>query len=125
MLNDETWRDRLAEAVDRFNASDSVRTVGGLTRTLGTPRVSIGAAAGSAAEVRITVAWELTWYQWGVDVVDRSRPVFELASGGELSELDGAARVWNAGISEGGTIFLGRAAPVPLGRGARLRRALS
>ena len=42
--------------------------VAGLTRTLGDPKVSIGAAAGSSSEVRVTVAWELSWYQWGVDL---------------------------------------------------------
>jgi hypothetical protein len=122
---DETWHYRLEDAVERFNESGSARTVAGLMRTLGRPRVSIGAAAGSPTEVRITVAWELSWYQWGVDVEDESRPVFQLRNGGELAELDGSARVWNGGAAESGSLFIGSAAPVPLGRGARLRRALT
>jgi hypothetical protein len=122
---DETWRFRLEDAVDRFNASPSTRTVGGLMRTLGTPKVSIGAAAGSPSEVRITIAWELSWYQWGVDVDDESRPVFELGRGAEIEQLDGAARVWNGGAAEGGLIFIGRSARLPLGRRERLLRALS
>src|SRR5262249_25644109 len=56
---------RLERAVSRFNASDVARTVAGLMRSLGQPSVSVGAAAGSPSEVRITVAWELSWYQWG------------------------------------------------------------
>jgi hypothetical protein len=83
-------------AVDRFNASDAARTVAGLARTLGEPRVSIGAAAGSAEAARITVAWDLTWYQWRVAGGEREQPVAELAHGTELDQLDVAARQWNA-----------------------------
>jgi hypothetical protein len=122
---DQSWRFRLEDAVDRFNHSGRPRTVAGLTRTLGRPRVSVGAAAGSPGEVRITVAWELTWYQWGVDTVDPSRPVCELARGAELSELDGSARIWNGGAAEDGRLFLGSAPPVPPSRAERLRRALT
>jgi hypothetical protein len=122
---DESWRFRIEDALDRFNESGSPRTVAGLMRTLGRPRVSIGAAAGSPDEVRITVAWELSWYQWGVDTGDESRPVFELGRGGELTELDGSARVWNGGVGEGGRLYLGSVEPVPLTRAERLRRALT
>ena len=76
-------------------------------RTLGSPWVSVGAAAGSPNEVRITVAWELSWYQWGVDVEDEGRAVFALDKGGELAQLDGSARHWNGGAAEGGRLFLG------------------
>ena len=125
MSLDESWRFRLEDAVDRFNESGSPRTVAGLMRTLGRPRVSIGAAAGSPDEVRITVAWELTWYQWGVDTGDASRPVFELGRGGELAELDGSAQVWNGGAAVSGRLYLGRREPAPLTRAERLRRALT
>jgi hypothetical protein len=84
-----------AEALARFNASDAGRTAAGLTRSLGQPKVSIGAAAGSPSEVRITVAWELCWYQWGVDLGDPRRPVFEIAKGTEVEQLDRSARQWN------------------------------
>jgi hypothetical protein len=90
--------------------------VAGLTRTLGEPRVSIGAAAGSSSEVRVTVAWDLSWYQWGVDVNGGSRAVSQLAKGGELTQLDGAARVWNGGIAKGGVLHLGRSPRRPLQR---------
>jgi hypothetical protein len=83
-------------AVTRFNASEAARTVAGLTRTLGEPRVSIGAAAGTAEAARITVAWELTWYQWAVASGERERPIAELARGTELDQLDASARQWNA-----------------------------
>jgi hypothetical protein len=103
----ESPRGRLERAVARFNASDVARTVAGLTRTLGEPWVSIGAAAGSPSEVRITVAWELGWYQWGVDLGDEMRPVFQLGKGEELEQLDGSAREWNARAEEGGRLALG------------------
>jgi hypothetical protein len=103
----ETPRSRLERAAARFNTSDAVRTVAGLTRTLGEPRVSIGSAAGSAGEVRITVAWELGWYQWGIDLGNEMRPVFQLGKGEEIDQLDGSARQWNAGADDVGRISLG------------------
>ena len=88
-------------AVARFNASEASRTVAGLVRTLGAPWVSVGASAGAPKEVRITVAWELSWYQWGVDLGDELRPVFQIDKGLEMDQLDSAARQWNASAQEG------------------------
>jgi hypothetical protein len=93
-------------AVARFNSSDAGRTVAGLTRTLGLPWVSIGASAGGPEEVRITVAWELSWYQWGVDIGDELRPVFQLDKGREVDQLDPAAKQWNASVDEDGRLSL-------------------
>jgi hypothetical protein len=87
-------------AAARFNSSEAGRTVAGLTRTLGRPFVSVGAAAGAPNEVRITVAWEFSWYQWGVDIGDELRPVFEIGKGHEIDQLDRAARQWNASVDE-------------------------
>ncbi len=99
-------------AVARFNSSEAGRTVTGLTRTLGKPHASIGAAAGAPGEVRITVAWELSWYQWGVDIGDELRPVFQINKGREIDQLDAAARQWNASVGEGGRLSLsGEPAP--------------
>ena len=81
----------------------------GLIRSLGAPWVSVGAAAGSPSEVRITVAWELSWYQWGVDLADAIRPVYQLDKGSEIGQLDGSARQWNARVGDGGQILLGAA----------------
>jgi hypothetical protein len=105
---------RLERAVARFNRSDHARTVAGLTRTLGPPSVSIGTAAGSPGEVRITVAWELSWYQWGVDLREEDRPVHDINKGHEVNELDGPAREWNAHADEDGSLRLGAA---PLAKG--------
>jgi hypothetical protein len=103
----ESPRGRLERAAARFNSSEAARTVAGLARTLGEPRVSIGSAAGSPSEVRVTVAWELGWYQWGVDLGDEMRAVFQLGKGEEIDQLDGSARQWNARAGEGGRLALG------------------
>jgi hypothetical protein len=97
---------RLQRAVACFNGSESAHTVAGLIRTLGRPQVSIGAAAGSPSDVRITIAWELCWYQWRVDVEEREA-VFQLGKGGELDQLDGPARQWNATATPQGKLALG------------------
>jgi hypothetical protein len=117
---DESSRGRLALAIARFNASEAARTVAGLTRTLGRPRVSAGAVAGSPSEVRVTVAWELTWYQWGVDVAEEPRPVAELARGSEVGELDRSARQWNAAADARGRLRLGAPRAMDTARAADL-----
>jgi len=103
---------RLERAITRFNGSEHARTVAGLTRTLGQPLVSVGAAAGSPSEVRLTVAWELSWYQWGVDLGEPSMGVYEIDKGHEISEIDTAAQQWNALVAEDGNLRM-RAAPQP------------
>jgi hypothetical protein len=97
---------RFERAIARFNSSDAGRTAAGLTRTLGAPSVSVGDLAGTADEVRITVAWELTWYQWGVDLGDELRPVYELKKGHEVSEIDAPARQWNASAHDGRIVMV-------------------
>jgi hypothetical protein len=97
---------RFERAISRFNASEAGRTVAGLTRTLGAPSVSVGDSAGAEDEVRVTVAWELTWYQWGVDLGDELRPVYELSKGFEVDEIDAAARQWNASAHDGRIVMV-------------------
>jgi hypothetical protein len=115
----ETIDSRIEAAVDSFNASEAGRTVAGLTRSLGRPCASVGVAAGSANQVRITVAWELCWYQWGVDSIDGR--VLEIGKGSEVEELDHAARHWNATLGEGSQVVFG-AAGQPRRRGWLRRR---
>jgi len=103
----ESPQGRLERAVSRFNSSEQARTVAGLMRTLGEPWVSVGAAAGSPSEVRITIAWELTWYQWGIDLGDQLRTAFPIDRGDELRQLDASARQWNARADSEGQLRLG------------------
>jgi hypothetical protein len=100
---------RLERAVSRFNRSEHARTVAGLIKTLGAPSVSVGTAAGSPSDVRITVAWELSWYQWGVDLREEDRPVHQIDKGHEIEQLDAPARHWNAHAEEDGSLRLGPA----------------
>jgi hypothetical protein len=114
----ESPSQRLERAVARFNANgEATGTVAALMRALGEPWVSIGAAAGSPSEARITVAWELSWYQWGVDLAEELRPAFQLGKGRELDELDGPARQWNASAGPGGRLELGVPAAAQVGDG--------
>lgn len=110
---------RLELAVARFNESEAARTAAGLTRSLGRPSVSVGAAAGSPSEVRVTIAWDLCWYQWGVDVGEGRRPVREIARGDDVEQLDRSARHWNASLGEGARVIFGTA-----GSPVRRRRSI-
>jgi hypothetical protein len=105
-----------------FNASEAGRAVGGLVRTLGAPQASVGASAGSRDEIRITVAWELSWYQWGVDLGEEARPVVQLAKGTELEQIDAAARQWNASVVDGGRVVIAAPARRRNAVGLRARR---
>jgi len=113
---------RLERAVTTFNESDASRTVAGLCRSLGQPTVSVGTSAGPASAVRITVAWELCWYQWGVDLANGEGRVSQIASGGEVDELDRSARHWNAAAEGDGRLTLGAPAGRPRRRTRWLRR---
>ena len=90
--------------IERFNESEEVRKVAGLFRSLGEPSVSVQAKDGAAL---VTIAWELSWYQWEVDVGERGL-VREVAKGAEVGELDAEAQRWNATAAEDGTLRLRR-----------------
>ncbi len=102
----------LPEALAAFNASNHRRTVAGLTRTLGAPRAS-GLAVrtnGGSPGARLTVAWELTWYQWEVAPGSRGPEVRESGKGETISQLRAADRTWNLLVDTDGTLQK-RAAP--------------
>jgi hypothetical protein len=104
---------RVEAALEVFNQSEHPRTVAGIVRTLGIPQVSAGASARRASEVRVTVAWELSWYQYAVDLADELEPVTVIGRGQEISDLDGPAREWNARANEDGHLFPGLHEPQP------------
>jgi hypothetical protein len=99
---------RIRRALDRFNDSEHRRTVEGLTRSLGRPRVAAITPAESPQQVRLTVAWDLSWYQWMVDFSGREADVSSLRSGKDVRELGAADRAWNARASEDGRLQLGQ-----------------
>jgi hypothetical protein len=98
---------KLERAVELFNESEHPRTVAGIARTLGSPRVSASASSASAAEVIVTVAWDISWYQFVIDLSDTNDPVRMDARGEELDELRPDARDWNATASEDGRLTIG------------------
>jgi hypothetical protein len=95
---------KIDRALDLFNASGHPRTVAGIGRALGAPHASALTSQASAAEVMLTVAWELSWYQFAVDLSDPREPVQLRAQGQELDELDEAARQWNLEADDGGRL---------------------
>jgi hypothetical protein len=103
----ETPERRIRRAIDRFNRSEHRRTVAGLTRSLGSPRVAAITPADAPEQVRLTVAWDLSWYQWEVELSERETAVHSLGTGTEMSELGPADRAWNARAGEDGRLQLG------------------
>jgi hypothetical protein len=100
----------MRRAVERFNSSEERRKVAGLMRSLGDPQAGVRPDPRHQLAL-VTVAWELSWYQWEVGAEgDADEPVREVAKGAEVSELDESARAWNAAVDEDGTLRLRSAA---------------
>jgi hypothetical protein len=93
----------LLEAADLFNGSAYRRTVGGIAKSLGEPQASIVPLSGTSGELAVTVAWELSWYQYRVSP-DSAQPVRLERRGHELHELDEGYKDWNAQIEDEGRL---------------------
>jgi hypothetical protein len=93
----------MVEAADLFNASQYRRTVGGIGKSLGTPRVSVVVLSGVNSEVVVTVAWEISWYQYRISP-DSDNPVRLEGRGHDPAELEGAFTDWNAHMEDDGRI---------------------
>jgi hypothetical protein len=59
----------------------------------------------------VTIAWELSWYQWEVNADGHAQPVREVARGDEVSELAEEAQAWNAAVAEDGKLRLRSTSP--------------
>src|SRR6266566_8759566 len=94
----------LLEAADLFNGSAYRRTVGGIAKSLGEPQASIVPLSGSAGELAVTVAWELSWYQYRVSPDSSGQPVRLERRGHELAELDEGFKDWNAQVEDEGRL---------------------
>jgi hypothetical protein len=95
----------MRRAVERFNSSEERRKVAGLIRSLGEPRAAVLPDAKRQLAL-VTVAWELSWYQWEVGANGDDETVREVAKGKEVSELADQARAWNAAVAEDGELRL-------------------
>ncbi len=93
----------MVEAADLFNASQYRRTVGGIAKSLGAPRVSVVVLSGVNAEVVITVAWDISWYQYRVSP-ESDNPVRLEERGHDPGELEGGFTEWNARLDSEGRI---------------------
>jgi hypothetical protein len=94
---------QMVEAADIFNASDYRRTVGGIAKSLGRPRASIVPLSGVTGELILTVAWDISWYQYRL-TPDSAQPVRLAERGHELGEIDATYRRWNATIEDDGRL---------------------
>ena len=93
----------MVEAADFFNASAFRRTIGGIAKSLGPPRASIVPLSGVNNEMVLTIAWDLSWYQYRVSS-DSGQPVRLAERGHELDELDPSFRDWNARVEDDGRL---------------------
>ena len=111
----------MRRAVERFNSSEERRKVAGLIRSLGEPNAGVRPDPRRQLAT-VTVAWELSWYQWEVGADgegDATEPVREVAKGAELSQLDEETQAWNAAVDEDGALRLRSSASAPGKRAAQ------
>ena len=93
----------MVEAAELFNASAYRRTVGGIAKSLGSPRASIVPLSGVKSELVVTVAWDISWYQYRVSF-DSAQPVRLAERGHEVQELEPSFKEWNARIDDDGRL---------------------
>jgi hypothetical protein len=94
----------VVEAADLFNASPHRRTVAGVAKSLGPPKASIVPLSGVSGEMVITVAWEISWYQYRVSP-DAPQPLRLEERGHDVTELESAFTEWNAHLAGDGRLM--------------------
>lgn len=94
----------VVEAADLFNASAYRRTVAGIAKSLGPPKASIVPLSGVSGEMIVTVAWEISWYQYRV-TPDSAQPVRLAERGHDVDELEGSFQTWNAELDDDGRLM--------------------
>lgn len=99
----EDPRHAVEAGLELFNESSHRRMISGLTRTLGEPRVST--VQRSHREVVVTVAWDLSWYQFRIDMLGAS-PVTLQRRGAELDEIESRFQDWNTHADSNGVLAL-------------------
>jgi hypothetical protein len=93
----------MVEAAELFNSSPYRRTVGGIGKSLGEPHASVVLLSGVNTEVVVTVAWDISWYQYRV-LPESAQPVRLAERGHELEELEPSFRTWNARVEADGRV---------------------
>ena len=93
----------MVEASEIFNASAFKRTVSGIAKSLGDPRVNLLPLSGTNPEVVITVAWDISWYQYRV-VLGSNQSVRLAERGYEIDDLDERFKDWNGTLDPSGKV---------------------
>jgi hypothetical protein len=93
----------MVEAAEIFNESAFRRTVAGIAKSLGEPKASIVSLSGVNAEVVLTVAWDISWYQYRI-TPESGQPVRLAERGHEPRELETMFTSWNARLTPDGRI---------------------
>jgi hypothetical protein len=93
----------MVESAEIFNESAYRRTIAGIAKSLGGARVSLLPLSGVNPEVVVTIAWDISWYQYRV-VFDSAQPVRLAERGYELEELDPRFKEWNAHLGDDGRL---------------------
>jgi hypothetical protein len=93
----------MVEAAERFNDTAFRRTIAGIAKSLGEARVSLLPLSGTNPEVVITIAWDISWYQYRV-VFDSAQAVRLAERGYELDDLEGRFKVWNGHLAADGRV---------------------
>jgi hypothetical protein len=93
------------EGVSAFNRSPYRRAIAGISKSLGDPLVSVIPLAGTRPDVVVTVAWDISWYQYRVDVSAGGAVRLE-GRGDDPADLSHQWRVWNAHATSDGRVTL-------------------
>jgi hypothetical protein len=101
-LNDEEHA--MVQAAAVFNSSDGLRTMEGITRSLGSPRVSIVVLSGSNPDVVLTFVWDLAWYQYRINR-EATQPIRLTDRGTEPEEVEATFTSWNARFQPGSGVI--------------------
>ena len=93
----------MVEAAELFNGSAFRRTVAGIAKSLGEPKASVVPLSGVNAEVVVTVAWDISWYQYRV-TPESGQPVRLAERGHDPHELESMFTSWNAKLTTDGRL---------------------
>jgi hypothetical protein len=94
----------LVEAAELFNSTQFRRTIAGVAKALGEPQASITPLSGVNAEMVLTFAWDISWYQYRVSP-ESSQPVRVAERGQDIDDLDSSYQHWNATVTDDGRLI--------------------
>ncbi len=87
-----------------FNESEFTDKLRSIRRSLGSPVVHLAPVRGKQ-QVLMTVAWEIVWYQFLIELSEEAeQPVTLFGEGMELEELGGHFGQGNAGLDDNGRL---------------------